>query len=147
VVATGAMNADRNKAVVQEFDDLGNGDGDLDRLDDLCTPDMVNHALAPGAKPGIEGTRDFLRRARRDMHPARWLESHVVAEGDLIVQFGTREHDWPGGSFRGFDIPAGTFTRDTAFAYRLVDGRIAERWAIRDDLAMLLQLGALGDER
>ena len=47
----------------------------------------------------------------------------------------------------GFDVPAGTFTRDTAFASRLVDGRIAERWAIRDDLAMLLQLGALEDER
>ena len=29
------------------------------------------------------------------------------------------------------------------FAYRLVDARIAERWAIRDDLTMLRQLGAL----
>ena len=67
----------------------------------------------------------------------------VVADGDLVVQFGVREHEWPGGTFRGFEIPRGTFTRDTAFAYRFVDGRIAERWAIRDDLAMLLQLGAL----
>jgi hypothetical protein len=56
---------------------------------------------------------------------------------------GSREHDWPGGRFRGFDAPAGTYVRDTAFAYRLVAGRIAERWAIRDDLAMLLQLGAI----
>jgi hypothetical protein len=31
----------------------------------------------------------------------------------------------------------------TAFAYRLAAGRIAERWAVRDDLAMLLQLGAV----
>jgi predicted ester cyclase len=27
--------------------------------------------------------------------------------------------------------------------YRLVDGRIAERWAVRDDLGMMRQLGAI----
>jgi predicted ester cyclase len=107
---------------------------------------MVNHALAPGATPGLEGTRDFLRQANRDAHLARWLESHIVAEGDMVVHFGVREHEWPGGSFRGFDVPAGRYTRDTAFAYRIAGGRIAERWAIRDDLAMLLQLGALRDQ-
>jgi ketosteroid isomerase-like protein len=139
------MNTDQNKAVVRAFDELGNGTGDPGRLDELCAPDIVNHALAPGAKPGIEGTRDFLQRARRDAHPARLTESHIVAEGDMVVQFGIREHEWQGGSFRGFDVPAGTYTRDTAFAYRIGDGHIAERWAIRDDLGMLLQLGALRD--
>jgi predicted ester cyclase len=74
---------------------------------------------------------------------ARWITSIVVAEGDMVVQFGTRELSWPGGSFRGIVTPPGTVTRDFAFAYRLVDGRIAERWAIRDDLSMLVQLGAL----
>jgi hypothetical protein len=71
-----------------------------------------------------------LRSARRDLPPVRWIETHVVAEGDLVVQFGTREQHWPGGSFRGFDIPSGHFTRDTAFAYRLDDGRVSERWVI-----------------
>lgn len=137
------MDIERNKAVVGEIDELGNGGGDIDRIDVLCTPDIVNHALAPGRPQGIEGTREFLRSARRDIHPVRWIESHVVAEGDLVVQFGTREQHWPGGSFRGFEIPSGVFTRDTAFAYRLVDGRICERWAIRDDLGMMLQLGAV----
>jgi hypothetical protein len=51
----------------------------------------------------------------------------VVAEGDLVVQFGRREDLSVGGTFRGFDVPAGVYTRDAAFAYRLVDGRIAER--------------------
>ncbi len=137
------MDIEHNKGVVREIDDLGNGAGDIGRLDALCTPDMVNHALAPGRPQGIEGTREFLRSARRDLHPVRWIESHVVAEGDLVVQFGTREQDWPGGSFRGFEIPSGVFTRDSAFAYRFVDGRICERWAIRDDLGMMLQLGAI----
>jgi hypothetical protein len=43
----------------------------------------------------------------------------------------------------GFEAQPGTVSRDAAFAYRLVDGRIADRWAIRDDLTMLLQLGAI----
>jgi hypothetical protein len=34
--------------------------------------------------------------------------------------------------------------RDVAFAYRLRDARIVERWAIRDDLAMIQQLGTTG---
>ena len=33
--------------------------------------------------------------------------------------------------------------RDFMPAYRFVDGKIAERWAIRDDLGMLRQRGAL----
>lgn len=137
------MDIEHNKTVVRNFDELGNGMGDIERLDELCAPDMVNHALAPGRPQGIEGTREFLRSARRDLHPVRWIASHVVAEDDLVVQFGTREQHWPGGSFRGFDIPSGVFTRDTAFAYRLVDGRVRERWAIRDDPSMMLQLGAV----
>jgi hypothetical protein len=59
------------------------------------------------------------------------VEYFIVAENDVVVRFGSREHDWPGGRFRGFDAPAGTYVRDTAFAYRLVAGRIAERRAIR----------------
>jgi predicted ester cyclase len=43
----------------------------------------------------------------------------------------------------GFEAQPGTAVRDVAFAYRLVDGKIAERWAIRDDLSILRQLGAL----
>jgi ketosteroid isomerase-like protein len=136
------MNEERNKAVVARFDELGNGNGDPDTLDELCTPDMVNHALAASAAPGLEGTRNFLRKAQRNKYPARWVESHVVASSDdFVVVFGVREQQWPGGPFRGYDFPPGTFRRETAFAYRLENGRIAERWAIRDDLAMVQQLG------
>jgi ketosteroid isomerase-like protein len=137
------MDLERNKAIVREFDEPGNGTGDLGRLEELCTPDMLNHALAPGRPAGLAGTRQFLQARHRRRHPARWIESHIVAEGDLVVQRGRREDLSTGGTFRGFDVPAGVYTRDAAFACRLADGRITERRAIRDDLAMLVQLGAL----
>jgi predicted ester cyclase len=137
------MDIARNKAVVAQFDELGNHGGDPSILDTLCTQDMVNHALASHMPPGLEGTKAFLRRARRDLHGGKWVNSIVVAESDMVVQFGSRQLTWPGGSLLGFETPAGAATRDVAFAYRLVEGQIAERWAIRDDLSMLLQLGAI----
>ncbi len=131
-----------NKQVVERFDALFGSD-DLDSLDELCTQDMLNHSLAPTRPAGLEGTRQFLRNAGKDFLADRWDQLVVVAEGDYVVQFGVRGGRWTGGSFLGVDAPAGNYSREVAFVYRLVDGRIAERWAIRDDLTMLRQLGVL----
>jgi predicted ester cyclase len=137
------MGIEENKKVVERFDALINTQ-ELELLDELCTPDMVNHALAPGRPSGLEGTREFLETAgRRRWLADRWREMTVVAEGDFVVQFGVREGHWPGGPFRGIEIPAGQYTRDFSVMYRLEGERIAERWAVRDDLGMMQQLGAL----
>jgi predicted ester cyclase len=131
-----------NRAVIERFDALL-GSQDLGQLDELCTPDLVNHALAPGRPAGLAGTREFLAtQGRRGWRSDRWQQLVVVAEGDYVVQYGIREGHWPGGSFRGAQIPAGDYAREVAFMYRLHQGRIAERWAVRDDLGMMQQLGA-----
>lgn len=136
------MGTDTNKAIVERFDSILNT-RDLDQLDELCSPDMVNHALAPTRPPGLAGSREWLETEGRNFQSFFWKELRVVAEDDLVVHFGVREHDWPGGRFRGFDVPAGHCERGTAFMYRLADGRIVERWAVNDLFAMLLQLGAI----
>lgn len=136
------MSVQRNKETLERFDALL-GSEDLSELDELCTPDMVNHALAPDRPPGLAGTREFLHRAgRRDFREQSWDQLTVVAEGPYVVQFGKRGGHWPGGPFLGIQAPAGPYSRDFMAAYRFTDGRIAERWAIRDDLGMLRQLGA-----
>ena len=138
------MSVETNKAIVERFDAILNT-RDLDQLDELCSPDMVNHALAPNRPAGLEGTRQWLATEGLNFRSFDWEELFVVAENDLVVQFGVREHDWPGGRFRGFEVPAGHCERDTAFMYRIVGDRIVERWAVNDLLAMLLQLGAIPD--
>jgi len=137
------MTAAANRDTVERFDALINTQ-DLDQLDLLCTPGMVNHALATGRPAGLAGTREFLStQGRRRWVSYRWDRLVVVADGDHVVQYGVRAGHWPGGEFRGVAIPAGEYTREVAFMYRLEQGRIAERWAVRDDLGMMQQLGAV----
>ena len=138
------MSTETNKALVERLDAILNT-GDLDQLDELCSPDMVNHSLASSRPPGLAGTRQWLATEGRKFASFRWRERFVVAEGDLVVQFGVRGGLWPGGAFRGFDLSAGPYHRDTAFMYRIAGDRIVERWAVNDHLAMLLQLGAISD--
>lgn len=140
------MGDEGNKALVERFDNILNT-GRLDQLNQLCRADMVNHALAPSRPPDLEGTREWLATEGRKFETFRWQELHVVAENDLVVQWGIRAGHWPGGAFFGFEVPPGEYQRDTAFMYRIADGRIVERWAVNDHLAMLLQLGAIADPR
>jgi predicted ester cyclase len=135
------MTVEQNKGLIRRFDEAV-ATGDVDGLDDLCTQDMVNHALAPDRPKGLEGTREFLRSGMPQFHGDGWTDSVMVAEGDYVVQFGVRAGTWRGGPFLGFDVEPGTYSRQVAFSYRIQDGKIAERWAMRDDLTMLRQLGA-----
>ncbi len=137
------MDIEQNKQVLARFDRLLGAD-DLSTLDELCTPDMVNHALAPGRPAGLAGTREFLEtQGRHQMTGQHWESMVVVAEGEFVVQFGRRAGRWPGGEFLGIPAAAGDYARDFAAMYRFADGKIAERWAVRDDLSVLRQLGAI----
>jgi len=136
------VNTTLNKSVVDRFDALL-GSEELDQLDELCWPDMANHSLAPSRPEGLAGTKQFLREAGSHFQDDHWGALVVVADGDYVVQFGARGGRWPGGPFLGYAATPADYMRDFACMYRVTQGRIAERWAVRDDLTMLRQLGAL----
>ena len=101
----------------------------------------------PGAGPATGRRRDKESSWRRwpgaSFGDQSGIRLTVVAEGPYVVQFGKRGGHWRGGQFLGVDAPAGPYSRIFMAASRFMDGKIAERWAIRDDLGMLRQLGAL----
>jgi predicted ester cyclase len=136
------MSTDLNRSVVERFDRLF-GAANLDGLDELCTPDMVNHSLAPTRPQGLAGTREFLAKSAAQFGDTGWGSLQVIAEADFVVQHGQRQGNWKGGPFFEFDLHAGPYSREVAFIYRLNAGRITDRWAIRDDLTMLRQLGGI----
>jgi predicted ester cyclase len=136
------MSTELNRSIVERFDNLL-GATDLHELDELCTPDMVNHALAPNRPPGLAGTREFLTQSSGRFGDHGWTNLNVIAEGEFVVQHGNRGGTWQGGPLFGFELRPGPYDREVVFIYRLVDGRITERWAVRDDLTMLRQLGGI----
>jgi ketosteroid isomerase-like protein len=140
------MTAALNRELIRRFDDAVAA-GDIDALDELCTQDMVNHSLASNRSKGLEGTREFVRTGMAQLNEDGWTGSVIVAEGDYVVQFGVRGGTWRGGQFLGVAAEPGPYSREVAFCYRIKGGKIAERWAMRDDLTMLRQLGALSDTR
>ena len=136
------MSTQHNRAVVERFDALV-GATDLDALDYLCTPEMVNHALAPHRRTGLAGTREFLSGMAHRLGDTGRASLRVIADGEFVVQHGVRGGTWRGGALFGYDAQRGEYSREVAFIYRLAAGRIAERWAVRDDLTMLRQLRAI----
>lgn len=136
------MTIEQHRELIRRFDEAVAA-GDIDALDELCTQDLVNHSLAPERSKGLEGTREFLRNVMPRLSEDGWSESVMVAEGDYVVQFGIRGGTFLGGPFLGIEAKPGPYSREVAFCYRIEDGKIAERWAMRDDLTMLRQLGAI----
>ena len=140
------MTADleRNKAVVRRFMDEVSDGGDLSVVDDLCAPDVINHAAREELREGVKSFKllmSFVLEAQADR---RWTEQHYVAEGELVVVYGVREGTWVASTFRGVATPNdGHVSVELAHMFRLRDGLICEHWAVRDDLAMMQQLGAL----
>lgn len=134
------------REVVAAFDRAVDA-GDVAALDAVCHPNMVTHSFKPSRPQGIQGIRDFVNKRPATTGVGGWKEVVEVCDGEYVVQYGTRHVDFPGGEFRGFDVPAGRFLRDSAFMFRVRDGLITDRWAIRDDLAMMVQLGAVSAAR
>ena len=126
------------KAVAQRYYDAVNSD-DINRLDDVCAPDMIGHA---GAGANLVQLKLSVQSFTDAFADAKFEVRHLVAEGNLVSSWytftGTHERDFAGvpGSGRpvrmaGWDL----------FVVR--DGRLAELTSYCDLFTALNQIGAL----
>lgn len=138
------MTAEENKAIVRRWFEEVIDQGRVEVVDEIVTPDSVNHAAAPGRPQGIEGAKQVVGFTKRTQPDQQWTSQRIIAEGDYVVVHGVREGTWQADSFRGVATPTGKRVAvELVHIFRLEDGKIAEHWAVRDDLGMMQQLGAL----
>ena len=107
---------------------------------------FVNRNARPGTPTGPEGARQVFSRLWAGCSDMHFDLQEMVAEGDKVVCIGvmTGTHDGP---FHG--IPA-THRRSAARQIHVLTfndtGLITEHLAVRDDIAVLRQLGALNPD-
>jgi predicted ester cyclase len=130
------------KSVVQELF-RRRSQGDAGVVDELVAEDMVNHAAGP---QGREGWKLILATIEADMgHDVAIEHHHLIAEGEFVAHHMTMR-----GVHRGSTMPLLTGVPATGaevewtyiHIWRVVDGKIVEHWACRDDVGLLRQVGA-----
>jgi steroid delta-isomerase-like uncharacterized protein len=131
-----------NGDVVRRFYEGWNS-GSID-FAELVADGIVNHQPEAEPERGRRQFADAIGRVMAAVPDSQWTISDLLAEGDRVAVRITWSGTYGAPQFRGLPIPVpGTFSAEHIHIYRVADGKLAEHWVVRDDLAMLRQLGAL----
>ena len=121
----------------------------LDACGEIFARDYVEHAVAPfqTEEPGIVDGPEHMRGVvtwLRDQFPDMQMTVEAIAaEGDTVAVL-VRSEGTNTGKLNGVMPPTGKrFSARQSHWYRVVDGKLAEHWATREDLPTMLQLGVI----
>jgi steroid delta-isomerase-like uncharacterized protein len=133
------VSAEGNKAVIRRLIEEVYNEGNLDVVDELMAPDIFDHVAVPEHQHGMDGFKHVMEWVREFSSDVRYDIDDIIAEGEKVAvrmtQSGTHT-----GAVRGI-LPTGkSFSVDYVHWFRLANGKVAEMWAVRDDLTRLQQL-------
>ena len=137
------MSAEENKAIVRRlFDEVWNT-GNVDKVEELYSPDFVAdyRPYAP-LRTGLEGIKEMVRRAWTTFPDYHEELEELIAEGEKVVArfliTGTQQGQW------GPIPPTGKKLRfEEIVILRLVNGKVVEQRGLVDNLNALRQLGVM----
>jgi predicted ester cyclase len=130
------------KAVARRSLEESFANGDVEAFRAAMHPDCVNHEAPEGADRGVDGMVRTMLWLKGAFSDRRYKIHQVIGEGDTVVVFCTF-HGRHTGEFMGLAPTNLPFAFRQVHIVRFQDGKGIEHWAVRDDLALLRQLGAL----
>ena len=133
------MQGEDLKRVARRYYDEVFGRRNTAALDELFAPDFVGHSAAVGTYD-LADVRRGVERAHEGMPDDEVVIEDQLAEGDRVVtRFSYRwKHDQ---SVFGEEPSGRWLTMEGVQIDRLEDGKIAERWEIKDQWSVATQLG------
>ncbi len=136
------MSAEDNKALVRRFVDEVQSGGNIDLIDEVCSPGFVNHSAPPGIPADREGLKILTAMFRGAFPDSHFTIEDMVSEGNKVA---TRKtfHGTHGGEFMGMPPSGRVVSMGLIDIVRVSDGRVVEHWAMGDSLGMMQQLGVI----
>jgi predicted ester cyclase len=136
------MSAEENKRLVRRFyEEIDKGN--LDAMDELVDENYIDHNPPPF--PGLPSGRQGLKEAFKifwKATPGHHEIQEQIAEGDKVVtrmtSYGKHEGDLPGAPRTGNDLKISSIT-----IHRIANGKLVEKWAEKDVLTFLKQIGVV----
>jgi steroid delta-isomerase-like uncharacterized protein len=136
------MTPEENKRLVRRFyEEIDKGN--VEAMDELVAEDYLDHNPPPF--PGLSSGREGLKQAFKifwQATPGYHRIEEQIAEGDKVVtrmtSYGKHEGDLPGAPRTGNDLKMTSIT-----IHRIADGKLVEKWAEKDVLGFLVQIGVM----
>lgn len=124
--------------VFPQADDLGAAE--------LIHQDVFDHSSPPGAPQGLDDVTRTMHWLNSVFSDLRWEIHQMIAEGDTVVVHCTL-HGKQTGDLMGIPPTGREIRQPYIQIVRYEDGKAKERWAVRDDLTLMQQLGVMPDPR
>jgi steroid delta-isomerase-like uncharacterized protein len=142
-----ATTPEENKALVDRWFAALSG-GTSDDVADLAAADIVYHDPSPREESQTGGTEEWASDRTQDYPDLQVTVEQVIAEGDMVASYqrytGTQQGDVE--DERGVPTTGLATEWVSMGLFRIECGKIAEIWAVADDLGKLQRLGVITDE-
>ncbi|MDQ5827705.1 MAG: ester cyclase [Chloroflexota bacterium] len=136
------MSAEKNKALVRRFVDEVQSAGNIDAIDEICSPEFVNHSAPPGVPSNCEGVKQLTAMFRQAFPDSYFTVEDMIAEGDKVA---TRKtfHGTHQDTFMGIPPTGQRVSIGLIDIVRVVDGKVVEHWSMGDNLGLMQHLGVI----
>jgi predicted ester cyclase len=116
--------------------------GDVDGLAEVIARDSIDHGARPDEPTGLEGATRTMLWLGSVFSDQRWEIHQVIGEGETVVVYCTF-HARHTGNLMGIPPTNREVAQDYIHIVRFHNGKAAEHWGVRDDMALMRQLGVL----
>ncbi len=115
---------------------------DVERLAEVIAEDSIDHSARPEEPQGLAGAQQTMLWLGTVFSDQRWEIHRVIGERDLVVVYCTL-HGRHTGDLMGIPPTNREVAMDYVHILRFENGKAVERWGVRDDMALMRQLGVL----